>query len=180
MELNKGELKRLFDETLKNIDNMKESIMFNLYEDSDCYSMETTFDDEEYVICRDNPAILCSKEIDYKQVLKKIKSEIKDFVKCNKDVLKNAKEISYGFVDGDLYYIQKEKRKKKTTKFKFTADSFKDFEPIRLIMWLTVYLTDEASQKYSIPQDAENLTEEDLAKWRQILADNFNYKMYNK
>ena len=106
IELDELELKRLFDETIKNIGNMKESIMFNLYEDLDYYSMETTFDDENYVVCRDNPAILCSNSIDFEKVLKAVKGEIKEFVKANKDLLKNAKEISYGFVDGDLLYIR--------------------------------------------------------------------------
>ena len=68
--LNDKELNRLFKEVLKETNNMEESLMFNLYEDEDCYSMEATFDDEEYVICRDNPAILCFNSIDYEQVLK--------------------------------------------------------------------------------------------------------------
>ncbi|MGN1162362.1 MAG: hypothetical protein ACI4T2_00330 [Christensenellales bacterium] len=108
VKLNDKELNKLFKEVLKETNNMEESLMFNLYEDEDCYSMEATFDDEEYVICRDNPAILCSNSIDYEQVLKAVHDKIELFVKQNEKKLKMANEISYGFVDGDLYYIREE------------------------------------------------------------------------
>lgn len=36
--LNDKELNRLFKEVLKETNNMEESLMFNLYEDEDCYS----------------------------------------------------------------------------------------------------------------------------------------------
>jgi len=106
MKLNKKELKRLFNETIKNLEEMEESITFNLYEDLDCYSMETAFDDENFVICRDNPAILCKKNIDFEAVLKLVEKEIVKFIKTNQSKLIRVQEISYGFVDGDLYYIE--------------------------------------------------------------------------
>ncbi len=179
MELNKKELKRVFDETLENIDEMENSIVFNLYEDMDCYSMEATFDDENVAICRDEPAILCSKEVDYKVVLRLIKEEIKEFVKTNKEALVNAKEVAYGFVDGDLYYIKKT-RKPRTPKRLLTMDDLKDFDAVRLEMWMTVYMKEEAKKKYKLPDffDYESLTPDELEKWKQILLDNFDYKSY--
>ncbi len=181
MELNKAEVKRLFDETLKNIDKMERSIVFNLYEDENCYSMEATFDDENVVICRNNPAILCAREIDYKIVLMLIKKEIKEFVATHKDCLVKVKELSYGFVDGDLHYIKKSKSPY-IKKRKLTMDDLEDFDAVRLIMWISVYMKDEAKKKYEPPTlfNYNNLTSEDLKKWKQILLDNFDYDKYYK
>lgn len=109
MEFNEKEINRLFDETIKNIESLEESIMFNLYEDEDFHTMETTFDDESFVVCRDNPAKLCKSDVNYIDVLKFVKNEICKFIKNNENNLKQVKEISYGFVDGDLHYIKKKK-----------------------------------------------------------------------
>lgn len=179
MELNKSELKRLLDETIEKIDKMESSIVFNLYEDIDSYSMEATFDDEKVVICGDEPAILCSNEIDYMVVLRLIKEEIKEFVKSNKEALSGAKEVAYGFVDGDLYYIKKP-RKSRIPKRLLTMDDLKDFDAGKLVMWISVYMKAEAKKKYKPPNffNYESMTQEDLEKWKQILLDNFDYVSY--
>lgn len=178
VELNKIELERLFDETIKNINNMHESIMFNLYEDADVYSMEATFDDEEFVICRDNPAILCSNKINYKNVIKEIRIEIKNFFETNKDILKNAKEISFGFVDGDLFYVKKAKKAMREFK-KFTIEDFKDFDSTRLLCWISAYMTDEAKDEYKPPLLARKMSRLKMKKWKRLLVENFDYKKYN-
>lgn len=179
MELNKSELKRLFDEILTNIDKMESSLVFNLYEDMDCYSMEAAFDDENIVICRENPAIICSDHIDYKVVLGLIKDEVKEFVKTNKEMLTKAKEVACGFVDGELYYIKKI-RKPRIEKRTLTMDDLKDFDAGRLVMWISVYMKSEAKKKLNPPNffNYESLTQDDLEKWKRILLDNFDYESY--
>lgn len=177
IELNNEELDRLFEETIKNLDKMQESITFNLYEDADVYSMEATFDDEEVVICRDNPAVLCSNEIDYKKVIKQIRQEIKSFVEKNKAQLKRAKEISFGFVDGDLYYVKRAKRSPREYK-KFTIEDFKDFDATRLLAWIKVYMTDEAKAKYKPPLFSKGISRWKMKKWKRILVENFDYEKY--
>ena len=181
MELNRKELEHLFSEIIKNVKHLKESIMFNLYEDAESYSVEASFDDENFVVCRDNPAILCSNEIDFKKVLKEIKKEIKVFVTDNEKIFKDIQEVSFGFVDGDLFYIKKAKKQKYKIKTTFTFEDFKDFNSLKLIMWLEMYLTNEAKERYNPPTifNYETLTEEDLKKWKHILLDNFDYNKYN-
>lgn len=179
VELNKQELERLFKETIKNIEKMEESIMFNLYEDLEVYSMEATFDDEEVVICRENPAILCLKEYKFKDVLKAVRIELKTFCEANKEKLKKAKEISFGFVDGDLFYIKKARKSSREIK-KFTADDFKDFSPSKLEAWITVYMTDEARKKYKASLIIKKIRRWSMRKWRKRLAENFDYEKYNR
>lgn len=178
-ELDKKELERLFAEVLNKIECIKNSLMFNLYEDEKAYTMEAAFDDEEIVVCRDIPALLCSVEVDFEEVLKEVGKEIKKFVNNNKDKLENAKEISYGFVDGDLSYVRKSKKAKREIK-KFTVEDFDDFDSTKLLAWISVYMTEEAKEKYNPPFLARKMSKRKMKKWKKILVDNFNYESYNK
>ncbi|MBE5912693.1 MAG: hypothetical protein E7274_01365 [Pseudobutyrivibrio ruminis] len=157
-----------------------QSLLFNIYEDETCYTIEASFDDDEYVIGRDNPFKICDLEKSWEDVEKDVGVKLKELIKADTKFFKPLKEITYGFVDGDLHYIKKSRTKKQQVVF--TADDFVDFDAVRLKAWLTVYLTDEAQKKYGLKRfktDFSKLTEEENLYWRTILAENFDYKKYN-
>ena len=88
-------------------------LLFNLYEDKDAYSIEAVFDDDELIIGREDHHFAVEKDdTGYELVLKDTSLELKTYFKENKEKYKHFKCISYGFVDGDLYYIKKPRKKK--------------------------------------------------------------------
>lgn len=157
-----------------------QSLLFNIYEDEASYTIEASFDDDEFVIGRDNPYEICSSDMSWEDVEKEVGLKLKELIKADSKFFKPLKEITYGFVDGNLYYIKKSRKKKQQVVF--TADDFLDFDPIRLSAWLTVYLTEEAQEIYGTKRfmtDFSELTDEENLYWRKILAENFDYKKYN-
>ena len=158
------------------------SLLFNIYEDKYYFTIEASFDDDIFVIGRDNPFTLCEKNTPWQTVEKDVGLAINSRIKKNKEAYKQFKSISYGFVDGDLHYIRKPRKKKKEI-VHFTSDDFKDFPSHKLTAWLAVYLTEEAKAKYKMNMLElmfNELSEEQHKYWREILAENFDYDKYGK
>ena len=156
------------------------SLLFNIYEDKEYYTIEASFDDDNFVIGRDNPFTLCDKNTPWQIVEKDVGLAVDSWIKKNKEAYKQYKSISYGFVDGDLHYIRKPRKKKKEI-VHFTSDDFKDFPSHKLTAWLAVYLTKEAKEKYKMNMLGlmfNELSEEQHKYWREILAENFDYDKY--
>ena len=156
------------------------SLLFNIYEDEEYYTIEASFDDDNFVIGRDNPFTLCDKNTPWQTVEKDVGLAVDSWIKKNKEAYKQFKSISYGFVDGDLHYIRKPRKKKKEI-VHFTSDDFKDFPSHKLTAWLAVYLTEEAKEKYKMNMLGlmfNELSEEQHKYWREILAENFDYDKY--
>ena len=86
--------------------------MFNLYESEKYVTFEAVFDDDALVIGREEPAVICEAGENSELALRQIQTVLKKFYRNHKDSLANLKEISYGFVDGDLYYIKKRRGEK--------------------------------------------------------------------
>ncbi len=173
--------KELFEMVLKSNCERYTSLMFNLYEDEKYFTFEAVFDDEEMVIGRENPAVICEAGENYELALRQIQTVIKEFYRRHKESLSNLKEISYGFVDGDLYYIIKRKKKKTAKKDmeKFTAESFRDFDIVKLDAWISVYVKEEDREKYNLPLfPPSHPSEKMLEYYRNILADHFDYEAY--
>ncbi len=178
---NKTTIKDFFNEVLIKNDTKYSSLIFNLYEDEQYYSMEAVYDNV-IAIKRNSPIEICDKTNDYKTALSIVKNELSAFYRDNKEQLKNISELSYGFVDGDLYYI-----KQKNLKFehknnkKFTFEEVKKFDPIKIGAWTTVYLKKEIKDTMKIPFTADfpKMSEDELNKWINLLVENFDYDKYN-
>ncbi len=178
---NKTTIKDFFNEVLIKNDTKYSSLIFNLYEDEQYYSMEAVYDNV-IAIKRNSPMEICDKTNDYKTALSIVKDELSAFYRDNKEQLKNISELSYGFVDGDLYYI-----KQKNLKFehknnkKFTFEEVKKFDPIKIGAWTTVYLKKEIKDTMKIPFTADfpKMSEDELNKWINLLVENFDYDKYN-
>lgn len=174
-------MKDFFKEVLIKNDAKYSSLMLNLYEDEQHYSMEAVYDNV-VAIRRNNPIEICDKTNDYKKVLSIVKNELSAFYRDNKEQLKNISELSYGFVDGDLYYVKQEplKSEKKNNK-KFTFEEIKKFDPIKIGAWTTVYLKKEIKDTIKIPLTADfpKMSEDELNKWINLLVENFDYDKYN-
>lgn len=177
----KTTIKDFFNEVLIKNDTKYSSLMFNLYEDEQYYSMEAIYDNV-VLIRRNSPIEICDKTNDYKTALSIVKNELSAFYRDNKEQLKNISELSYGFVDGDLYYIKQGtlKSEHKNNK-KFTFDEIKKFDPIKIGAWTTVYLKKEIKDTIKIPFTADfpKMSEEELDKWINLLVENFDYEKYN-
>ena len=160
------------------------SVLFNVYEDKDSFSIEACFDEDALVIGRENPYVICGSDTPWKKVEKKVGKALEKYIKSNKKMYEHFDSIAYGFVDGDLNYIRKSEKKKETKEpVHFTAEDFKDLAPAKLEAWMTIYLTSEASER-SLKEwfmvKFVTLSEEQLQHWREFLADNFDYEKYNK
>ena len=157
------------------------SLLFNIYEDVDYYTIEASFDDDAYVIGREDPFIVCEKSMPWQKVETDVGHALKSEIKEKEEVYKQFESISYGFVDGDLHYIRKPRKKKKEI-VHYTADDFKDFPSHKLTAWLAVYLKEEAKEKYKMNMMElmfKELSDEQHKFWREILAENFDYRKYN-
>ena len=99
---------------IENIDCKEyDELLFNLYEDMNSYSIEAVFDEDKIIIGREEGLyIVGDKSIGYEEILSKVCKELKSYFKKNKEQYRNLKSISYGFVDGDLYYIRKPRKAK--------------------------------------------------------------------
>lgn len=173
-------MKQFLDEVLIANKNNYKSLVFNIYEDEEHYTMEAIFD-ENVEIRRERPIIIGDTNVDYKFILENVKNNLLSFYKKYDNKLSNLDDISYGFVDGDLYYIKKKTIKEKSYK-KFTFEDIKEFSPIKIGAWISVYLKKEVKDAMKIPYTASfpKMTEEELNKWIKILVENFDYEKYNK
>ncbi len=177
----KTTMENFFNEVLIKNDTKYSSLMFNLYEDEQHYSMEAVYDNV-IAIRKNNPIEICDKTNDYKTALSIVKNELSAFYRDNKEQLKNISELSYGFVDGDLYYIkQKSLKSKHKNNKKFTFEEIKKFDPIKIGAWMTVYLKKEIKDTTKIPFTADfpKMSEDELNKWISLLVENFDYDKYN-
>lgn len=158
-------------------------MLFNLYEDEEAYTVEVVFDDDKLIIGRDNQRyIIEERNADFNVVLKNVSLILKTYFKEKKDKYKQFKSIAYGFVDGDLYYIKKPRKKKKEL-IHFSKEDFYSFDAFRVEAWLTVYLNAEGKEKYGhevFETDFKKLSTEELHKWCEILALYFDYQRYYK
>lgn len=157
------------------------SLMFNLYESEKYVTFEAVFDDDAFVIGREEPAVICEAGENSELALRQIQTVLKKFYRNHKDSLANLKEISYGFVDGDLYYIKKRRGEKTARKVieKFTAESFVNFDIVKLDAWISVYVKEEDREKYNLPLfPPSHPSEKMLEYYRNILADHFDYDAY--
>lgn len=157
-------------------------MLFNLYEDQDAYSIEVVFDDDAFIIGREDKRFAIEKgNVGFDAVLKDTALELKTYFKENKEKYKQFKCIAYGFADGDLYYIKKTRKKKE--QIHFSKEDFYSFDAFRVGAWLTVYLNAEGKEKYGqevFETDFKKLSTEELHKWCEILALYFDYQKYNK
>ena len=177
--MNKKEIDRLFNDIIINFSDCYNELIFNLYEDTDGYSLDATFDDEE--IDLNCPAILTKENLEWKEVLTQIEPYIKDFVIEKEQMFSSLSKIAYGFVDGDLIYLKNKKCKiKKSEKQEkiFSYEHFKDFDATKLSAWVILYMKDNAKNKFNPPFNFNNMTKEELSVWAKRLADNFDYKKY--
>lgn len=176
----------MITELLKKIENIDckeyDELLFNLYEDMNSYSIEAVFDENKIIIGREERFyIVGDKSIGYEEILSKVCKELKSYFKKNKEQYRNLKSISYGFVDGDLYYIRKP-RKAKKKQIVYTKDSFYDFDAVKLEAWLSVYLNEEGKNKYRDKiwdTDFDKISREEFEEWCDILARYFNYDKSN-
>jgi len=105
--------------------------------------------------------------------------KVKSFYTENRTVLDNIKEFSYGFVDGDLYYVKKRRKVKMTAVF--TEEDFKEFNDVKLLAWLSVYTDEDKRKQNKIDAFVLNqLTDEERKRYRRFLAENFDYKKYEQ
>lgn len=155
------------------------SLLFNFYEDENNYTIEACFDEDSLIIGRDAAFVIGSAEVSWKIIEKDTGKILKEHIKKQDAYYKHFTSIAYGFVDGDLYYIKRPRKKRES--IHFSPDDFIGFAPMKLEVWLTVYLTKEAKEKYQTDlwnTDFSNLSKEDEQYWREVLADNFDYKKY--
>lgn len=179
---NKTAMNNFFSEVLLTNSTKYSSLMFNLYEDEKIYSMEAVYDDV-IIIRRDNPIEICNKTVDYTAVLNIVKDKLSSFYENNKDDLKNITTLSYGFVDGDLYYIKNENAQPKPkSNEKITFEKIKKFNPAKIGAWMCVYLKKEIKESMEVPFAASfsEMSEDELDKWIHILVENFDYEKYYK
>lgn len=174
-------IEEFLDTVLKSNRKHYDCLMFNLYEDEVYYTIEAVFDDEALVIGRDDPVIICGSSESCESVQKRIRTVLNAFYRKQKSNLSNLKRIAFGFVDGDLHDIKENQMKKVYEKDmkKFTAESFKDFDIIKLDAWIHVYVKQEDQEKYNLPIfPPPHPSKKTLAHYRKILADNFDYEAY--
>lgn len=155
-------------------------LLFNIYEDEDAYTIDAEYD-EKLVIGRDENIVVGDKADSWESILDQVKKELAAYFKSQKNHYKNIKTIAVGFVDGDLFYIKKSRKKRKIPTF--SKEDFYDFDALKLKAWLSVYLTVEAKEQYQEERwntDFDSLTEEEFKYWCEILADNFDYSKYGK
>ncbi len=154
------------------------TLWFNVYEDADAYTMEAAFDEETFVIGRDDPAVICGKEKHWEAVLEEVHSLTEAFCQQNAEKFNHLAEIAYGFVDGELEYLREDETPPPKRTERFTAEDFADFNIAKLHAWIMVYVDREKRKQLPLfpPKDP---TEEELQKYREFLAEHMDYEKYN-
>lgn len=183
----------MLNDLLKDIDyynlNDYTEMFFNLYEDADAYSIEVVFDDDKLIIGREDKYYrIGEKNVPFDDILNDTASALKKYFKENKEkyrhiesIYRHIESISFGFVDGDLYYFKKHDINKEQVHF--SIEDFYSFDPFKIRAWLTVYLNSEGKQKYGnevFETDFMKLSADELHKWCEILALYFDYEKYNR
>ncbi len=171
-------IQELFDLTAAVDCTKYRTLWFNVYEDADAYTMEAAFDEETFVIGRDDPAVICGKEKHWEAVLQEVRSLTEAFCQQNAEKFNHLAEIAYGFVDGDLVYLKQSETERTEQTKRFTAADFMDFNIAKLHAWITVYVDREVRKQLPLfpPKDP---TEEELQKYREFLAEHMDYEKYN-
>lgn len=176
----------MIEELLEDIEKIDykdyNKILFNFYEDKKEYSIEVVFDEDALIIGREDKRFSIEKNnITYIEFLKEVGLTLKKYFKKNKDKYKKYKYIAYGFVDGDLYFIKKPR--KKIELIHFSKEDFYSFDSFRLYAWLIVYLNKEGKEKYGKKinkKDFEKLSIKEFHEWCETLALYFDYQKYHK
>jgi len=171
-------LQQLFEQVAAKNTPSATKLMFNLYEESDHYTVEAVLDDEAVVIGRDNPAIVCDTACGYEAALELFQSKAKVFYEENKAALSNFQEISYGFVDGDLFYIKRPRSRRGAKQQKrYTPADFESFSPFKLHAWIVVYVNQDKKEEFGLPLFApKEMNSAEHKRYREFLAENFNYE----
>ena len=110
----------------------------------------------------------------FRQILESFKTRLEKFYLENHNKLNNLKEISYGFVDGDLYYIKK--HKKKRNDIKVTMEELEALNDQKLLAWITVYTDGEKRKENGINSFSRELTTEERNEYIKFLYENFKIK----
>lgn len=171
-------LQQLFEQVVAQNPPFATTLIFNLYEDSARFTVEAVLDDEAVVIGRDNPAIVCNAACGYEAALELFQSKAKVFYEENKAALSNFKEISYGFVDGDLFYIKRPRSRRGAKQQKrYTPADFESFSPFKLHAWIVVYVDQDKKEEFGLPLFApKEMNSAEHKRYREFLAENFNYE----
>lgn len=174
---------KMLENLLEELDHLElvkySSLLINLYEDDDMYTAEACLDDEKLIIGRDNPFLICDSGLPWEKVLKEAGKILKKYIKDNHDKYKHFNSISFGFVDGDEYFIKKHVKKHQPVNY--SAEDFMSFSPEKLYCWLTVYSNKNMKDQYGkeiFELDYKKMTDEQKQYWSKLLAENFNYEMY--
>lgn len=170
----KETLEDLYNQILENNSSKFSTLLFNLYEDEDCYTVEAVFDDDAFIIGREKPYFIANNDINYTIILESFKTRLEKFYLENHNKLNNLKEISYGFVDGDLYYIKK--NKKKRNDIKVTMEELEALNDQKLLAWITVYTDGEKRKENGINSFSRELTTEERNEYIKFLYENFKIK----
>lgn len=170
----KETLEDLYNQILENNSSKFSTLLFNLYEDEDCYTVEAVFDDDAFIIGREKPYFIANNDINYTIILESFKTRLEKFYLENHNKLNNLKEISYGFVDGDLYYIKK--HKKKRNDIKVTMEELEALNDQKLLAWITVYTDGEKRKENGINSFSRELTTEERNEYIKFLYENFKIK----
>lgn len=168
----KETLEDLYNQILENNSSKFSTLLFNLYEDEDCYTVEAVFDDDALIIGREKPYFIAYNDINYTTILESFKTGLEKFYSENHLKFNNLKEISYGFVDGDLDYIKKTKEKRNDRKV--TMEELESLDDQKLLAWITVYTDREKRKENGIISISRELTTEERDKYIKFLYENFN------
>ncbi len=173
-------IQALFDRITETDCTAYQKLWFNVYEDADAFTMEAAFDEETFVIGRDNPAVIADKNTHWETVLSEVRALVEKFCQQNESKFSHLSEIAYGFVDGELEYLKKDESLSPKRTKRFTAEDFADFNIVKLHAWITVYVDKQVQKQLPLPMfPPMKPTEEELWKYREFLAEHMDYEKYN-
>ncbi len=173
-------VQELFDLTAETDCTGYRKLWFNVYEDTDAFTMEAAFDEETFVIGRDDPAVVADKNTHWETVLSEVQTLVEDFCQKNTAKFSHLSEIAYGFVDGELEYLRQDETPSPEYTERFTAEDFADFKIVKLHAWISVYVDREVQKQLPLPLfPPMDPTEEELQKYREFLAEHMDYEKYN-
>lgn len=75
----KETLEDLYNQILENNSSKFSTLLFNLYEDEDCYTVEAVFDDDAFIIGREKPYFIANNDINYTIILESFKTRLEKF-----------------------------------------------------------------------------------------------------
>ncbi len=173
-------IQALFDQIMETDCTAYRKLWFNVYEDVDAFTMEAAFDEETFVIGRDDPAFVAEKSTHWETVLSEVQTLAEEFCQRNGAKFSHLSEIAYGFVDGDLEYLRQEETPSQADTERFTAEDFADFNIVKLHAWIRVYVDREVQKQLPLPLfPPMDAAEEELRKYRKFLAEHMDYEKYN-